>query len=236
MNDELTPEERDALKSLPRERMPSAGLENRVVAAMRERGALAPAPRARVIRLTTPRIATLVAAGIALMIGAYSIGMHRGSFRPDVRETLEPRTAERTIMEETAPVETPEEQATPATRPGALSMQSRPESKAKENVANEKLDWKLKDTGARTRTRGDAAESAGSAPATESVVNEPQSAPTPTPTPAPAPAEQFARELNATRARKSEALEQVPPATDLRAMEAPANTREYALGTTRFTV
>jgi hypothetical protein len=225
MNDELTPEERDALKSLPRERMPSAGLENRVVAAMRDRGALAPAPRARVIRLTTPRVATLVAAGIALMIGAYSIGMHRGSFRPDVRETLEPRTAERTIMDEAAPVETSEDRATPATQPEALALQSRPEPKAKENAATEKLDWKLKDTS----TRGDMAESTERARTLESVPNEPEPA-------APAPAQQFARELDATMAKKSEAPAQLPPATDLRATEAPSNTREYALGTTRFTV
>src|SRR5678815_1058426 len=76
-NDELTPEEREALAHLPRERTPSAGLEDRVVAAMREHGHLTRKP-ARVIRLTTSRVAGLLAACLVLMIGAYSIGLHRG--------------------------------------------------------------------------------------------------------------------------------------------------------------
>jgi hypothetical protein len=76
-NDDLTPEEREALANLPRERMPSAGLEDRVVVAMRERGHLSRKP-ARVIRLTTTRVAGLLAACVVLMIGAYSIGLHRG--------------------------------------------------------------------------------------------------------------------------------------------------------------
>ena len=66
-NDELTPEEREALAHLPRERTPSAGLEDRVVAAMREHGHLARKP-ARVIRLTTSRVAGLLAACLVLMI------------------------------------------------------------------------------------------------------------------------------------------------------------------------
>lgn len=74
MTDELTPEEREALRNLPRERMP-AGLEARVVEAMRGHGFLA--PRRRTIAITTGRVAGVVAAGVALMIGAYSIGLHR---------------------------------------------------------------------------------------------------------------------------------------------------------------
>jgi hypothetical protein len=77
MTDELTPEEREALKSLPRERTPSAGLEDRVVAAMRQHGVLARKP-ARVIRITSTRVAGLLAACLVLMVGAYSIGLHRG--------------------------------------------------------------------------------------------------------------------------------------------------------------
>jgi len=76
-NDDLTPEEREALSSLPRERTPSAGLEDRVVAAMREHGHIARKP-ARVIRLTTSRVAGLLAACVVLVIGAYSIGLNRG--------------------------------------------------------------------------------------------------------------------------------------------------------------
>ena len=74
MTDELTPEEKAALESLPRERMP-AGLEARVVGAMREHGFLAK-PR-RMVALTNGRVAGVLAAGVALMVGAYSIGLHR---------------------------------------------------------------------------------------------------------------------------------------------------------------
>src|SRR5262245_52712859 len=77
-NDELTPEEREALANLPRERMPSAGLEDRVVAAMREKGHLSTRKPAKVIRLTTSRVAGLIAACLVLMIGAYSIGLRYG--------------------------------------------------------------------------------------------------------------------------------------------------------------
>jgi len=88
-NDELTPEEREALANLPRERMPPAGLEDRVVAAMRERGHLARKP-ARVIRLTTSRVAGLLAACLVLMVGAYSIGLHRG-VNDEVLQKVEPQ-------------------------------------------------------------------------------------------------------------------------------------------------
>jgi hypothetical protein len=76
MSDELTPEERDALKNLPRERTPAAGLEERVVGAMRERGFLA--RRRRAIEITGGRLAGVLAASVALLIGAYSIGVHVG--------------------------------------------------------------------------------------------------------------------------------------------------------------
>jgi hypothetical protein len=79
MTDELTPEEREAFDKLPRERMP-AGLEERVVGAMREHGFLA--KRRRTIELTNGRVAGLLAASVALVIGAYSIGLNRGDVRP----------------------------------------------------------------------------------------------------------------------------------------------------------
>jgi len=75
MTDELTPHEKELLKGLPRERMP-VGLEGRVVEAMREHGFLA--KRRRAIVITNSRVAGLLAACVALMIGAYSIGLHRG--------------------------------------------------------------------------------------------------------------------------------------------------------------
>ncbi|HET6348755.1 MAG TPA: hypothetical protein VFH88_06685, partial [Candidatus Krumholzibacteria bacterium] len=82
MSDELSPEELDALKRLPRERVPSAGLEERVVGSMRERGFIAPAgtraARGRLVRLTSSRVAGLVAACIVLMVGAYTIGVRHG--------------------------------------------------------------------------------------------------------------------------------------------------------------
>lgn len=75
MTDDLTPEEKRAFDNLPRERMP-VGLEARVVEAMRERGFLE--KRRRTIVLTSGHVAGLVAASVALVIGAYSIGLHRG--------------------------------------------------------------------------------------------------------------------------------------------------------------
>jgi hypothetical protein len=84
MTDELTPEEKDLLAKLPRERMPTPRLEGRVVEAMREHGFLA--RRRRTLELTGGRVAGVLAAGFALMIGAYSIGLHRG----DGRDVLVP--------------------------------------------------------------------------------------------------------------------------------------------------
>ena len=85
MTDELTPEERAALKNLPRERMPSAGLEDRVVGAMRDHGLLAQKRAGRVVRITTGRMAGLMAACVALVIGGYSIGLHRGDENDVIR-------------------------------------------------------------------------------------------------------------------------------------------------------
>ncbi len=79
MTDELTPEEKKAMSGLPRERMP-AGLEARVVESMRDRGFLE--KRRRTIDLTNSRVTGLLAACVALMIGAYSIGLHRGGSDP----------------------------------------------------------------------------------------------------------------------------------------------------------
>ena len=104
MTDELTPEEKEALKKLPRERVPSAGLEERVVGALRERGVLSK-QRRRTVEITNSRVAGLLAACVALVIGAYSIGVHRGGGdqvlpgvatvapRPDDRGTVETPTA-----------------------------------------------------------------------------------------------------------------------------------------------
>ncbi|HKW14352.1 MAG TPA: hypothetical protein VJS69_07705 [Candidatus Krumholzibacteria bacterium] len=97
-NDDLTPEEREALSSLPRERTPSAGLEERVVAAMRERGHIKRKP-ARVIPITTTRVAGLLAACLVLMIGAYSIGLHN-RVNNEVLKNIEPQPRSTSVTDE----------------------------------------------------------------------------------------------------------------------------------------
>lgn len=70
---ELTPSEKKAYETLPRDRMPSAGLEDRVASALRQRGVLAPS-RGRVIQITTRRVAAVVAASLALLAGGFGLG------------------------------------------------------------------------------------------------------------------------------------------------------------------
>jgi hypothetical protein len=103
MSDELTPEEKAALASLPRERMP-AGLEERVVEGMRKRGFLA-RPR-RTIELSNARVAGLVAASVALMIGAYSIGLYRGDTGEALR-AVQPQEMDDRGRASQAPAESP---------------------------------------------------------------------------------------------------------------------------------
>lgn len=91
MSDELTPEEKAAFESLPRERMP-AGLEAKVVDAMREHGFLA--KRRRVIELSRGRIAGVLAASVALVIVGYSLGLHEGAGRELFVPAATPPTAE----------------------------------------------------------------------------------------------------------------------------------------------
>ena len=109
MTDERTPEEKEALKKLPREQVPSAGLEERVVGALRERGVLSK-QRQRTVEITNSRVAGLLAACVALVIGAYSIGVHRGGDQvlPDVATGVL-RTDDRAAVETptTAAPETP---------------------------------------------------------------------------------------------------------------------------------
>ena len=174
MTDELTPEERDALKNLPRERMPSAGLEDRVVGAMRERGILAATRPGRVVRMTTGRMAGLLAASFALMIGAYSIGLHRGgdnevirsvqpvtppvvdkiqtseapglrADRPATPEVREPEADAKFAKQSSEPTAGLERQDAPAT----LSVPAAPpEKKEKASEESARLEWSLKDADA----------------------------------------------------------------------------------------
>lgn len=73
-DDELTPEERTALESLPREREPDEALEERVVRALRARGLL---KRPEVLRIApVPRswIALAAAASVILFAGGFALG------------------------------------------------------------------------------------------------------------------------------------------------------------------
>ncbi|HEU4366109.1 MAG TPA: hypothetical protein VFT13_11665 [Candidatus Krumholzibacteria bacterium] len=125
MTDELTPQEKEAFDKLPRERMP-AGLEARVVDAMRERGFLA--GRRRTIVLSNARVAGLLAASVAVIIGAYSIGLHRG----DGTRVLPPVETVRTneFIREDAPAVAPELEVEPPA-PGLVLQADRtaPEKK-----------------------------------------------------------------------------------------------------------
>jgi len=112
MSDELTPEERAAFESLPRERMP-AGLEAKVVDAMREHGFLA--KRRRVIELSRGRVAGVLAASVALVIVGYSLGLHEGRGREIFvpAETLTAREPEAPKYTELAPPSTKEDNQAP---------------------------------------------------------------------------------------------------------------------------
>jgi hypothetical protein len=72
-DDDLTPSEKDAFATLPRERMPSAGQEDAVVKALYERGLLG-ARRRRVVAVTPVRVAALVAASVAFMVAGFAAG------------------------------------------------------------------------------------------------------------------------------------------------------------------
>ena len=91
MSDELTPQEKAAFESLPRERMP-AGLEAKVVGAMREHGFLT--KQRRVIELSRGRVAGVLAASVALVIVGYSLGLHEGRGREMIVPTETTPTSE----------------------------------------------------------------------------------------------------------------------------------------------
>ncbi len=70
---ELTDAEKRALEQLPRDRVPSRALEDRVVRALRDRGLLQP-PHARVIEMTARRIVGVAAACIVLLATGFVLG------------------------------------------------------------------------------------------------------------------------------------------------------------------
>jgi hypothetical protein len=71
-DDELTPSEKEEMETLPRERMPSAGLEDSVVGMLRRERILRGG--SRVIRLTGLRVGAAVAACAALLITGFALG------------------------------------------------------------------------------------------------------------------------------------------------------------------
>lgn len=75
---ELTPSEKQAMETLPPDRIPNAELEDRVVGSLRHLGLLAP-QRRRVIELNARRIAAVVAASLALLVGGFTFGQWVGA-------------------------------------------------------------------------------------------------------------------------------------------------------------
>jgi hypothetical protein len=68
----------EALAKLPREREPSAGLEDRTVGALVQRGMLGSRHRP-VIELTNWRLTGIAAAALLLVLGGFSIGLYLGA-------------------------------------------------------------------------------------------------------------------------------------------------------------
>lgn len=77
-DDELTPSERKAFDSLPRERIPDHALEERTVRSLRRRGLLGARSRSG-ITLSPAWAAVAAAAMVALAIGGFALGQWSGS-------------------------------------------------------------------------------------------------------------------------------------------------------------
>ncbi len=77
-DDQLTPSEKKAMEGLPRERMPSALLQKRVVGVLRERGFFRPAGR-RYLEVTAWRVALVCAASVVLVVGGFALGQWTSS-------------------------------------------------------------------------------------------------------------------------------------------------------------
>lgn len=90
---ELTPSEKKALETLPRDRIPNAALEDRVVSALRDHGLLAP-QRRRVIELTARRIATVVAACLVLLVVGFAFGQWVGARQVARDDIISPETSD----------------------------------------------------------------------------------------------------------------------------------------------
>jgi hypothetical protein len=248
MMDDLTPEERDALKNLPRERMPSAGLEDRVVGAMRDRGLLTAKQPGRVVRLTSSRVAGLLAACVVLIVGAYSIGLQRGDREQTIIGVQPPelRAIPYSEIEVQSQAEDAErsELADDDVATGNASTLAKQEPAANQAAPPEskpgvKLDLQTRsgrsDEGAGAADAGLAAEEMSGASreiTSEAVETSPASAPEPA-----------GEVMESAPARKKESRQQPPPTLKYSRDFAPqslapstARLRTYQLGGSAFTV
>jgi hypothetical protein len=89
-DDELTPSEKKALESLPKERVPSAFLEERVVRSLRREGLLQTREGRRAIPITGWRIAGAVAACVAFVVCGFALGYWASSRPAAVQQVLVP--------------------------------------------------------------------------------------------------------------------------------------------------
>jgi hypothetical protein len=89
-DDELTPSEKKALESLPKERVPSAFLEERVVRTLRRRGFLRSREDGRFIRITGWKITGAVAACLAFVVCGFGLGFWASSRPVAVQQVLVP--------------------------------------------------------------------------------------------------------------------------------------------------
>lgn len=79
-DDELTPSEKRAFTSLPKERAPSAFAEERTVRTLRRHGVLR-SPASRSIEVTGPRVAGALAACVAFVICGFVLGFFANAQR-----------------------------------------------------------------------------------------------------------------------------------------------------------
>ena len=93
---ELTTSEKKVFETLPRDKMPNAALEDRVVGALQGRGVLE-APRGRVIVLNARRFAAVVAASVALLAGGFAMGQWAGGRQAQTDDIVTPEASDISI-------------------------------------------------------------------------------------------------------------------------------------------
>lgn len=93
-DDELTPLEKEALEPLPKERVPSAFLEERVVRTLKKQGVLRSPEGHHFIRVTGGRIAGAVAACAAFVVCGFALGYWASDRPVFVSQTISPTAGE----------------------------------------------------------------------------------------------------------------------------------------------